>query len=284
MPDMEKVMLDADVEIFNWVLQAEETATATTNREVEPLVKEIAEEDQALEPVHQDNADSDDEIVKVKALTLEDRLEARRLGLSEEPDQDWQDPSYEADNKEEQFTGWDMVEDDKRPPGVVASDPINEADDEFDIDELETVASVEIIEEEEFHDVDEGQAEGIDDDDDDDMAVISKISSLDAFGSKDADARVDPEPMDVDDQGNRMVKSTGTSSVKKWKTSSPSAPAGAVPSGPTDKLKPKAKPAKRPCPSRSSRLLTKATDHGTRSSTRRSSHLPRIWSGSSRAT
>ena len=33
-PDMEKVMLDADVEIFNWVLQAEENATSTANREV----------------------------------------------------------------------------------------------------------------------------------------------------------------------------------------------------------------------------------------------------------
>ena len=88
-PDMEKVMLDADVEIFNWVLQAEENATSTANREVESWIREIAEEDQALEPVQQDNADSDDEIVKVKALTLEDRIEARRQGLSEEPLVDW---------------------------------------------------------------------------------------------------------------------------------------------------------------------------------------------------
>ena len=185
-PDMEKVMLEADVEIFNWVLQAEENATSTANREVESWIREIAEEDQAIEPVHQDNADSDDEIVKIKALTMEDRIAARHQGLSEEPDQEWQDVTYGADDQEEEFTGWDLIEDDKRPPGVVASDPLPEVEEELDIDDLETVASLEIVEEEEFHDVDEGQAEGIDDDDDDDMAVISKVSSMQ--GSK-SDAR-----------------------------------------------------------------------------------------------
>ena len=38
-PDMEKVMLEADVEIFKWVLQAEEIATSTANREVESWIR-----------------------------------------------------------------------------------------------------------------------------------------------------------------------------------------------------------------------------------------------------
>ena len=86
MPDLEKVMIETDVEIFQWVLQAEEVATATANREVEPLIKEIAEEDQALEPMNQGHADSDDELVKIEAITLDDRLEARRRNFSEDPD------------------------------------------------------------------------------------------------------------------------------------------------------------------------------------------------------
>ena len=245
-PDMEKVMLEADLEILNWVLQAEESATATADREVEPWMREIAEEDQAIEPMHLDNADSDDEIIKVQALTTEDRLEARRKGFSEEPDQEWQDATYGGDDEKEEFKGWDLVEESKRPPGVVASDPVNEAEDELDIDDLVTEASLEIVEEEEFHDVDEGQAEGIDDDDDDDMAVISKVSSMQSAGK---DAQGDLEPMDVDEKGDKMAQSS--SSVKTWKTDISSvASAGATPSDPTSKLKPKAKPAKKAMPKR----------------------------------
>ena len=143
-------------------------------------MRDIPEEDQALEPMHQDNADSDDEAVKVQALTMEDRIQARRQGLSEEHDQEWQDATYAAEDEEEEFKGWDLIEDDKRPPGVVASDPIHEEEQDLDIDDLETVASLEVVEEEEFHDAEEGQVEAIDDDDDDDMAVISKVSSMQA--------------------------------------------------------------------------------------------------------
>ena len=260
-PDMEKVMLEADVEIFNWVLQAEETATSAANREVESWIREIPDEDQALEPIHQDNADSDDEVVKVQALTLEDRLEARRLGLSEEPDQEWQDASYDAEDKEEEFTGWDMIEDEKRPPGVVASDPVHEADDELDIDELETVASVEIVDEEEFHDVEEGEVEGIDDDDDDDHAVIDKVSMLQASNKEDTVARGDPEPMDVDEE-NKPQSSVMSSSAKTWRTdTSDAASAGATPS-PASKLKPKTKPAKKAMPK--PRLKVVDEGHGPR--------------------
>ena len=264
-PDPEKLMLDADVEIFNWVLQAEESATASADREVESWMRDIPEEDQALEPMHNDNADSDDEAVKVKALTMDDRILARRKGLSEEHDQEWQDATYAAEDEDEDFKGWDLIEDDKRPPGVVASDPVHEEEKELDLDDLETVASVEIVDEEEFHDAEEGQAEPIDDDDDDDMAVIDKVSSMQASKS---DARGDPEPMDVDDQGNKMVQSTAsaktwktemaqssssaktwktemaqsTSSAKTWRTdTTAAASAGATPSDPTSKLKPKKK-------------------------------------------
>ena len=99
------------------------------------------------------------------------------------------------------------------------------------------------------------------DDDDDDMAVIDKVSSMQASKS---DARGDPEPMDVDDQGNKMVQSTASaktwktemaqssSSAKTWKTGNGSehlickdttaaASAGATPPDPTSKLKPKKK-------------------------------------------
>ncbi|CAL1173822.1 unnamed protein product [Cladocopium goreaui] len=264
-PDPEKLMLDADVEIFNWVLQAEESATASADREVESWLRDIPEEDQALEPMHHDNADSDDEAVKVQALTMDDRILARRKGLSEEHDQEWQDATYAAEDEDEDFKGWDLIEDDKRPPGVVASDPVHEDEKELDLDDLETVASVEIVDEEEFHDAEEGQAEPIDDDDDDDMAVIDKVSSMQASKS---DARGDPEPMDVDDQGNKMVQSTAsaktwktemaqssssaktwktdmaqsTSSAKTWRTdTTAAASAGATPSDPTSKLKPKKK-------------------------------------------
>ncbi|CAL1170847.1 unnamed protein product [Cladocopium goreaui] len=264
-PDPEKIMLDADIEIFNWVLQAEENATASADREVESWMRDIPEEDQALEPMHQDNVDSDDEAVKVQALTMEDRIQARRQGLSEEHDQEWQDATYAAEDEEEEFKGWDLIEDDKRPPGVVASDPVHEEEKELDIDDLETVASVEVVDEEELHDVEEGQAEAIDDDDDDDMAVIDKVSSMQAEKS---DARGDPEPMDVDDQGNKMVQSTAsaktwktemaqssssaktwktdmaqsTSSAKTWRTdTTAAASAGATPPDPTSKLKPKKK-------------------------------------------
>ncbi|CAL1159046.1 unnamed protein product [Cladocopium goreaui] len=250
-PDPEKLMLEADVEIFNWVLQAEESATASADREVESWMRDIPEEDQALEPMHNDNADSDDEAVKVQALTMDDRILARRKGLSEEHDQEWQDATYAAEDEDEDFKGWDLIEDDKRPPGVVASDPVHEEEKELDLDDLETVASVEIVDEEEFHDAEEGQAEPIDDDDDDDMAVIDKVSSMQASKS---DARGDPEPMDVDDQGNKMVQSTAsaktwktemaqsTSSAKTWRTdTTAAASAGATPPDPTSKLKPKKK-------------------------------------------
>ncbi|CAL1141768.1 unnamed protein product, partial [Cladocopium goreaui] len=263
-PDPEKLMLDADIEIFNWVLQAEESATASADREVESWLRDIPEEDQALEPMHHDNADSDNEAVKVQALTMDDRILARRKGLSEEHDQEWQDATYAAEDEDEDFKGWDLIEDDKRPPGVVASDPVHEEEKELDLDDLETVASVEIVDEEEFHDAEEGQAEPIDDDDDD-MAVIEKVSSMQASKS---DARGDPEPMDVDDQGNKMVQSTAsaktwktemaqssssaktwktdmaqsTSSAKTWRTdTTAAASAGATPSDPTSKLKPKKK-------------------------------------------
>ena len=215
--------------------------------------------------MHNDNADSDDEAVKVQALTMDDRILARRKGLSEEHDQEWQDATYAAEDEDEDFKGWDLIEDDKRPPGVVASDPVHEEEKELDLDDLETVASVEIVDEEEFHDAEEGQAEPIDDDDDDDMAVIDKVSSMQASKS---DARGDPEPMDVDDQGNKMVQSTAsaktwktemaqssssaktwktemaqsTSSAKTWRTdTTAAASAGATPSDPTSKLKPKKK-------------------------------------------
>ncbi|CAL1138042.1 unnamed protein product, partial [Cladocopium goreaui] len=264
-PDPEKLMLDADVEIFNWVLQAEESATASADREVESWMRDIPEEDQALEPMRNDNADSDDEAVKVQALTMDDRILARRKGLSEEHGQEWQDATYAAEDEDEDFKGWDLIEDDKRPPGVVASDPVHEEEKELDLDDLETVASVEIVDEEEFHDAEEGQAEPIDDDDDDDMAVIDKVSSMQASKS---DARGDPEPMDVDDQGNKMVQSTAsaktwktemaqssssaktwktemaqsTSSAKTWRTdTTAAASAGATPPDPTSKLKPKKK-------------------------------------------
>ena len=95
----------------------------------------------------------------------------------------------------------------------MASDPVHEEEKDLDLDDLETVASLEVVEEEEFHDVEEGQAEAIDDDDDDDMAVIDKVSSMQAEKS---DARGDPEPMEVDEQGNKMVQSSA--SAKTWKT------------------------------------------------------------------
>ena len=66
-------------------------------------------------------------MVKVKAITPEDRIEARHKDLSEEPDQEWQNPSYEVETGEEGddlFAGWDFIPEDERPPGVVASDPV----------------------------------------------------------------------------------------------------------------------------------------------------------------
>ena len=139
----------------------------------------------------------------------------------------------------------------------MASDPIHEEEEDLNLDDLETVASLEVVEEEEFHDVEEGQVEAIDDDDDDDMAVISKVSSMQADKS---DARGDPEPMEVDEHGNKMVQSSSSvktwktemvqssSSVKTWRTDTSAASAGATPPDPTSELKPKTKPARRPCP------------------------------------
>ena len=107
------------------------------------------------------------------------------------------------------------------------------------------MASLEVVEEEEFHDVEEGQVEAIDDDDDDDMAVINKVSSMQADKS---DAQGDPDPMDVDEQGNKMVQST--SSVKTWRTDTSAATAGASSSDPSTKLKPKSKPKVKAMPKR----------------------------------
>ena len=69
-PDLPKVMAEADDEILNWVLQAEEEATASADREVEPLVKYIAEDEQILEPMNLDHADSDDEMIKIQAILV----------------------------------------------------------------------------------------------------------------------------------------------------------------------------------------------------------------------
>ena len=63
-------MAEADDEILNWVLQAEEEATASADREVEPLVKYIAEDEQILEPMNLDHADSDDEMIKIQAILV----------------------------------------------------------------------------------------------------------------------------------------------------------------------------------------------------------------------
>ena len=81
------------------------------------MTKEIAEEDQALEPINQDNADSDDELVKIKAITLDDRIEARNSSNSEDPDQEWQNPNYPSAAEEEgaDFEGWDLVPEDGSP-------------------------------------------------------------------------------------------------------------------------------------------------------------------------
>ena len=51
MPDLETKMVEADEEIMQWVFQSEEEAIATADREAEHIIKEIGEEEQALEPL-----------------------------------------------------------------------------------------------------------------------------------------------------------------------------------------------------------------------------------------
>ena len=200
MPDLEKKMMEADEEILQWVNMAQEEAIIlSADREVEPITKEIAEEDQALEPLNTDQADSDDELVKINAVTLDDRLDARHRNFSEAEDQKWQDPSYDTATHERDFTfeGWDVIPDDERPAGVVASAPVVEDEKELDIDELEAVVSEEVIEVDEgFQDADEGQAEAFDDDDDD-LAVVGSFKVIKDDGPT---ARGDPVPMDVDSE------------------------------------------------------------------------------------
>lgn len=135
MPDLEQKMAETDEEIWQCVLQAE-AVTTTAAWEVEPMIKEIAEEDQALEPMNIANADSDDELVKIKAIAVDDRLDARRRIFSEHPGQKWQDPSYAPEEEDLEFTGWDLVPEAKRPPRVVASNPIVEEEKELDLDDL----------------------------------------------------------------------------------------------------------------------------------------------------
>ena len=135
MPDLEQKMAETDEEIWQWVLQAE-AVTTTAAWEVEPMIKEIAEEDQALEPMNIANADSDDKLVKIKAITVDDRLDARRRIFSEHPGQKWQDPSYAPEEEDFEFTGWDLVPEAKRTPRVVASNPIVEEEKELDLDDL----------------------------------------------------------------------------------------------------------------------------------------------------
>ena len=49
-------------------------------------------------------ADSDDEVVKIKAITVDDRLYARHRNLDETEDQQWQEPSYGLETHERDFT------------------------------------------------------------------------------------------------------------------------------------------------------------------------------------
>ena len=118
--------------------------------------------------------------------------------LSETPDQEWQDVlDAMGAGDDTEFAGWDLIPEDERPPGVVADDPVVEEEKELNIDELETVASEEIVEvddEEQFEDADEGQAEAFIDDDDDDLAVVGSFEYI----PEDDTARGDPSPMDVD--------------------------------------------------------------------------------------
>ena len=182
MPDLQEKMEEADEEILQWVGMAQEEAILSADREVEPITMDIAEEEQALEPLNADQADSDDEMVKVKAITLDDRLDARHRNLDEREDQQWQEPSYGSDSHERDFTfeGWDVIPEDERPAGVVASDPVATVEKDLDLDELETVVSEEMEEievEEEFQDADDGQAEGFVDDDDD-LAVVGSFEVI----------------------------------------------------------------------------------------------------------
>ena len=56
MPDLEKKMVEVDDEILQWVGMAQEEAILSADREVEPIIKDIAAEDQALEPLNADHA------------------------------------------------------------------------------------------------------------------------------------------------------------------------------------------------------------------------------------
>ena len=69
MPDLETKMAEVDNEIPQWVEMAQEEAILSADREVEPITKDIAEEEQVLEPLKADQAD---EVVKIKAITVDD--------------------------------------------------------------------------------------------------------------------------------------------------------------------------------------------------------------------
>ena len=137
------------------------------------------------------------------------------------------------------------------------------------------MVSEEIVEEEEFHDVGEGQVEAIEEDDDD-LAVVSGVS-FELVGGGSTTARGDPEPMDVVEGDPNKAKSSGTSSGKAGKSSSASASAGATP--PMLKSKSKAKPEKKAMP----KLKVVDEGHGNdsvdKSSTHRFSRWLRTWFG-----
>ena len=89
---------------------------------------------------------------------------------------------------------------------------------ELNIDELETVASEEIVEveeEEQFEDADEGQAEEFIDDDDDDLAVVGSFELI----PEDDTARGDPSPMDV--EGDPLKREPKTKAKKPKKKAMP---------------------------------------------------------------
>ena len=132
-----------------------------------------------------------------------------------------------------------MIPEDERPTGVVASDPVVEEEKDFDLDELETVVSEEVIEvEEDFQDADEGQSEAFDDDDDD-LAVVGSFELIQ--DDAEPSARGDPVPMEVDDE-SRGIKAKS----KAGQSSSKSASGGATPQA--LKSKPKVEPEKKAMP------------------------------------
>ena len=81
MPDLETKMIEVDDKILQWVGMAQEEAILAADREVEPITKDIAEEEQALEPLNADQADSDDEVVKIKAIDSGSSRKPIRLSI-----------------------------------------------------------------------------------------------------------------------------------------------------------------------------------------------------------